>query len=207
LLQQLTQQRPCRYDTRFRRREAVDRFEGQVEDGLKCMGGVCLRLEMGKGWRQRRVGLLHFDQQPRLAVADNQEVDFALRLVAQVAEFKISEPQIGPALNRLQQMTADKGLGPVARVIDSAPVAQKWLGEPTVVAQGLPLWLGDWGGWLDGLAGNIYLKYRCLVRTVLRCTRIWSKAVDSRSKAGVLSRRSPSHCSVSASDQRLVRSA
>ena len=104
--------------------ETVDRFVREVEDGLKSMLGPCLFLEMEKIPREGLPRCLDLNQNPRLAVADDRKIHLALELVAEVVEFETPEAEVGPSLDRLEQMTGRECLGPRAGIRDCRPVAQ-----------------------------------------------------------------------------------
>lgn len=60
------------------------------------------------------------------ASSDDDEVDFALLFVAQVAEFKAAEPEVVPAIDRFEQVAGDECFGALAGIIDARPIAQIW---------------------------------------------------------------------------------
>ena len=68
--------------------------------------------QAGEIWR----GL---DEEPGLIVADDEEVDLAFHLVAHVPQLDLAEPEVGPALDSLEQVAGDEGLGALARVCDA----------------------------------------------------------------------------------------
>src|SRR5438067_7400187 len=92
------------------------------------MGRAKLALEVAERRREVGVRVLDLDEEPRLAISNDHEVDLALGLVAHVAQLEDAEPEILPALDRLEQLTADERLGARAEVGDRRPVAREPLG-------------------------------------------------------------------------------
>ena len=68
--------------------------------------------------------MLHLDQKPRAAIADHDEVDFPLFLVAEIRQVELPEAEVGPALDGLEQVASHERLGPFSDVTDQRPVAE-----------------------------------------------------------------------------------
>lgn len=108
--------------------ERISGDEFSVDDELEGVRGFELILEMGESGTEPVVGVFYLDEKPRLLVADDDEIDFALLFVAEVAEFEISEAEVVPAIGRLEQVAGDEGFGTFAGVVDAGPVAEEPLG-------------------------------------------------------------------------------
>ena len=91
---------------------------------------------MGERGRKHLFAEFDLDQKPRLAVAHHHKVHFPLLLVSQIAQLEVSEAQVGPGFDRLEQMAGNKILSARAIFGYTAPVAKK------------PLRFGQSKGWL-----------------------------------------------------------
>ncbi len=67
-----------------------------------------MRQESAKRGGKGGVGQLGFHREPRLSIARDQEVHFALVFVAQVVEVEGSFAGIRPEMNGLEEMAGDK---------------------------------------------------------------------------------------------------
>jgi hypothetical protein len=106
-------------------RKAIGRLIGLVHDHLECVRRLRLLLEVRQRSRKVRVAELRLDEEPGLAVADDEKVHLALLLVLHVAQFKVAEPEISPAFDRLQQVAGHERLRPRDLVVDPAPIAEE----------------------------------------------------------------------------------
>src|SRR3977135_676772 len=64
-------------------------------------------------------------EEPRAAVAQHQEINLALYLVAHVAQLELPEPEVGPTLHRFQQVAGHECPPTGHGVCDTGPVPQK----------------------------------------------------------------------------------
>lgn len=111
LLDELGQKRPRWHDQRSARlAEAISIDVIRLDLDLEGKGRVELVLEHGEGRRRAFVPVLHFNQEPGTAVADDDEVHLPLALVAQVAEGEFAQAEIGPALDLMSRITKSKDL-------------------------------------------------------------------------------------------------
>ena len=110
------------------RGEAIGIHVIGIEHDLQRVGRLGLLLEVSQGAAELLIGLLGLDQDPRFAIADDEEVDFAFLLVPQVAEPEFSQSQVRPTLDGLEQVAGDERLRPLALIGDAGPIAQEPLG-------------------------------------------------------------------------------
>jgi hypothetical protein len=68
--------------------EGIGCDEFAVDDQLEGVWCVQLFLKMSQRGAEAIIGLLHFDKEPGLLVANDHEIDFALLFVAEVAKFE-----------------------------------------------------------------------------------------------------------------------
>jgi hypothetical protein len=71
--------------------------------------------------REAVVGELRLDEEPRPAVANDDEVHLSPVLVAEVAQLEAPESGVLPRLDGLLQVAGDERLGAGARVLDGDP--------------------------------------------------------------------------------------
>ena len=102
--EELTQQRLCRHHDGPVRPETIGWLKRFADDRLEGVGSLGLSLEVCQRWREAGFAHLGLDQEPRLAVAHDEEIHLPLLLVAQIAQLKIAEAQVGPAFHRLEQI-------------------------------------------------------------------------------------------------------
>lgn len=87
------------------------------------MGRADLLLKVSEIRTQRVFGALELDQEPGLVVPDDDEVDFALRRVAEVAELEVTESAVRLHLNGLEQEARNVGLRALSGITASRPIA------------------------------------------------------------------------------------
>lgn len=115
--------------------EAVGVDVVEVEGDLEGVGGAGEALEEfeGGGWGTVAGGL-GFDEEPGVAVAGDEEVDFALEFVAEVVEVEGAEAEVGPEVDGFEEVGGGEVFEAGAGVGDEAPVPEVDLG---LLAQGL----------------------------------------------------------------------
>ena len=104
--------------------KAVGGDVGGVEDDLEGMGGAGEALEVGEGGREPVFGGLGFGEEPGGAVADNEKIDFAFLLVAEVEQLEGAQSQVGPAFDGLEEVAGEEGFVALSGVGDGRPVAE-----------------------------------------------------------------------------------
>ena len=90
--------------------KAVRVDEIGVEDHLKGERCADLLLKVRERRAHGRLAVLHLGEEPGTPVARPQEADLPLLLVAQVPELEPAEPQVVPAVDRLQQVAGHERL-------------------------------------------------------------------------------------------------
>ena len=90
--------------------KTVNLLVGKIHHHLEGMGCLGLLLEIDERGRESDITHLDFHKKLRLAISHYQKVHFALLLISEIAQFKVSKSKISPALHGFQQMTGDKSL-------------------------------------------------------------------------------------------------
>src|SRR5258706_15896029 len=88
--QQLTEQGPGRYNRSIGSPEAVGLDVRQFKCRLKRVPGLGRCLEVAQRICQADIAGLHLNKHPRLAIANDQEIHFAFKLVPQVPQLEVS---------------------------------------------------------------------------------------------------------------------
>jgi hypothetical protein len=121
-LEKLREERASRHYDGRSMREAIDVLERQIDDDLERVRRLHLMLKIFQRWGEAHVAHLHFGEKPRLAIANDEEIDLAFLFVSQVVELESTEAEIRPAMDRFEQLARDERFGARARSVYDGPV-------------------------------------------------------------------------------------
>jgi hypothetical protein len=123
-LWQLREQYARRNDHGLVPRETVAGHESAVQHSLESVWASDLPLEVGECGRQALFMMPRLDQKPGLLGAKHQKIEFSLLLVPKVAQLEITQAQVRPCLDGLEQMACDHGFTAPAFILNVRPIAK-----------------------------------------------------------------------------------